>query len=351
MHACRPLAFLATLVACCALCLPAHAQGLEERVLTMLPLKGPLQDPNAEISSATWHEGHLLLMPQYPDWKNDERMHPAALFAIPEQDLAQALEAGTPAPLLAREIIIQGLKACSALPGYEGFEAIATVGDTVFLSIEARHRQTMRSHLIKGRFKDFETRDARLELDCQNPRLVETPVNLRNMSFESLLVTDQALFLFYEANGRNVNPTPKVLRFDHDLKPTGELPFPHLEYRLTDVSRLEPSAEDDNRFFFWGINYFWPGERQLLNPAEDPIAAGWGRGATHSTSEAVERLLLFELTEEGVQLSPRPPLSLSLGLLPRNWEGLALLRTPKHYGLLLVTDKYPATMLAFVPLP
>ncbi len=349
MHAFRLIVPIAVF-AFCLLCVPALAQGPEERTLTLLPLKGPLQDPNARISSAVWYRDHLLLMPQYPDWKNDERLRPAALFAIPERDIVQTLEAADPAPLLPREILIQGLEACSALPGFEGFEAIAAFGDTAFLGIEARHKQTMHSYLVKGRFKDFETRDASLELECKNARQVETPVNLRNMSFESLLATDQALFLFYEANGRNVNPEPKVLRFDHDLRPTGDLPFPHLEYRLTDVSGLE-QKNDDNRYFFWGFNYFWPGERQLLNPADDPIAASWGRGTTHSTSEAVERLLLFELTEDGVRLSPRPPLSLSLGLLPRNWEGVALLRSPKHYGLLLTTDKYPATILAFLPLP
>ncbi len=308
----------------CTLCgTQAQAQASEERVPTLLPLKGALLDPKAETSGATWHQGHLLLMPQYPDWSNEERLHPAAVFAIPEQDLVNAIraaQAGEPQPMTPREIELKGLEACVSLPGYEGFEAIATQGDTAFLSIEARHEQSMRSYLVKGRLRDFQSSNPSLELDCANYRQVDTPVNLRNMSFESLLISGDTLYLFYEANGRNVNPTPQGLLFDLDLNPTGSLPFPPLEYRISDVSNLETTEDTPPRQYFWGMNFFWPGERKLLNPADDPIAATWGRGTTHAASEVVERLLRFELTDAGVQLTQQPPIQISLGILPRNWR-------------------------------
>ena len=330
------------------------ARASEERVPTLLSLKGALQDPKAEISSATWHQGHLLLMPQYPDWKNEARLHPAALFALPEQDIIKAVLSardGEPHPMAPREIGLAGLEACTALPGYEGFEAITTQGDTAFLSIEARHEQSMRSYLVKGRFRDFQSSNPVLELDCTNHRQVDTPVNLRNMSFESILSSSDTLYLFYEANGRNVNSTPQVLLFDMDLNPAGTLPFPPLEYRISDVSNLETTEDTPPKKYFWGLNFFWPGERKLLKPADDPIAATWGRGTTHAASEVVERILRFELTEEGVQLTQQPSIEISLGIIPRNWEGLALLRNPELQGLLLVTDKYPGTILAFISLP
>ena len=51
----------------------------------------------------------------------------------------------------------------------------------------------------------------------------------------------------------------------------------------------------------------------------------------------------------GVELSGRAPVELELAPMEtRNWEGLALL---EGRGFLIATDKYPSTLLAFVPLP
>ena len=64
----------------------------------------------------------------------------------------------------------------------------------------------------------------------------------------------------------------------------------------------------------------------------------------------VERLLAFQFTEDGIVLAPLAPIQLQL--LPddeaRNWEGIARL---DERGFLLVTDKFPETILAFVANP
>ena len=62
----------------------------------------------------------------------------------------------------------------------------------------------------------------------------------------------------------------------------------------------------------------------------------------------VARLLEFELTETGIELADRPPIQLELHPLElRNWEGIVRL---EDRGFLLVTDKFPETILGFVPI-
>jgi hypothetical protein len=60
----------------------------------------------------------------------------------------------------------------------------------------------------------------------------------------------------------------------------------------------------------------------------------------------------MELTDQGVELVPTPPIQLQLAEAQgRNWEGIVRLEAPGVSGFLLVTDKNPRTLLAFVPDP
>jgi len=139
--------------------------------------------------------------------------------------------------------------------------------------------------------------------------------------------------------------TPKSVHlFDLQLNPLGTLPFVPLEYRLTDVT--SPDAEGR----FWAINYFYPGDKGKLNPAADELTDLYPAGPTHAQSEVVERLVEFQYTPAGVVRTDTPPIQLQLlsGGDARNWEGIVRL---DERGFLLVTDKYPQTILAFVPLP
>ena len=116
--------------------------------------------------------------------------------------------------------------------------------------------------------------------------------------------------------------------------------FPFLEYRLTDVTRLN----DKNRF--WGINYFWPGEKKSINPAKDSLMEKFHQGKSHSQSDAVERLVEFEIREGKIQFSGREPIQLVLDKEEsRNWEAIARL---DDKGFLIATDKHPRMILGFV---
>ena len=96
---------------------------------------------------------------------------------------------------------------------------------------------------------------------------------------------------------------------------------------------------------FWGINYFFPGDTDLL-PSIDPIADVYGK--SNAGFEHVERLVKFEYSEDGITLAKAAPILLVLTEDARNWEGLVVL---DDRGFLLATDKFPTTILGFVPLP
>jgi len=66
--------------------------------------------------------------------------------------------------------------------------------------------------------------------------------------------------------------------------------------------------------------------------------------------DTVERLLELQLTRHGIERTDKPPVLLQLlnRTTCRNWEGLVRL---DQQGFLLMTDEYPAAILAFVPFP
>ena len=62
----------------------------------------------------------------------------------------------------------------------------------------------------------------------------------------------------------------------------------------------------------------------------------------------VERLVELRFTDQGIAPTHRPPIQLELidDEHARNWEGVVRLG---RRGMLIATDQYPSTMLAFVP--
>jgi hypothetical protein len=196
----------------------------------------------------------------------------------------------------------------------------------------------MRGYLVTGQIApDL----SGLVLDSDQLAEIEPQADLNNQSDEALLVAGDELLTFYEANGTAVNPKPVAHRFGRDLVPLGRLPLPNVEYRLTDVTAMDAGGR------FWAINYFFPGDVDLL-PQVDPLAGGYGQGASHAQYDHVERLLHWQYDEAGIHLLDEPPIQLQLVDEARNWEGIVRL---EGWGFLLVTDKFPETILAFVPWP
>ncbi len=323
---------------------PPPEQPLPEQPVIEIPLAGPLAQPEAEISSLAWDGEWLILTPQFPS-----RFGPGdgALFRLAKADILAFLDGQLPGPLTPETMPFIAPGLARAIRGYEGIEALTLSGDRVYAAAEAQQgRDAMRGWLVAGHAEGTGKRRT-IRLDPGEMRWVAGQAPLDNMGYEALAAFPGAegpeLLLIYEANGVNVTSQPLAYRFDAQLNPLGPIPFPSLEFRITDATQPDAAGR------FWAINYFWPGDRWKLRPGPDELAERYGQGPTHARNLAVERLVELQLGPDGVTLTGRPPILLEL--LPgtsRNWEGLVRL---DDRGFLLATDTFPRTILAFAPLP
>ena len=295
--------------------------------VSVIPLAGQAAAQNAELSGLAWHNDNLILLPQYPNrfaagtW--------GSLFLIPKEELLRWLDSDRSGALTPRPVQCVSPDLAQLIPGFEGVESLGFVGDRVFLTIESSG-SGMQSYVVEG---DIAPDSSRIVLDAATLHEVPLPTQIENASYEALVVGDNELFLLYEGNGRNVNPSPQALHYDLTSLAFNEVPFPTVEYRITDATPLRNGD-------FWAINFFYPGDASLYLPGPDSLEATPG-------DERVERIVKFHYADGKITLSQDKPVVLELpeGDISRNWEGLALL---DDRGFLLTTDRFPSTILAFV---
>jgi hypothetical protein len=313
---------------------PADVAIVSEQPVIEIPLNGPVSEANAEVSGITWYGDWLILLPQYPSVLG------GSVYALAKADIIAFLDGEKEGPLTPRAIASNATD-LEDLPDYEGLEAIVFEGRRVYVTIEADRGSEMVAYLVAGKIEpDLST----LTLDTSKVVTIPAQTGVDNYSEESLLLFDDMVVTLYEANGRQLNESPMVHMFDRELNNLGTVSFPHVEYRITDATM--PDAEGR----FWVINYVFEGSIGKLDPAPDPLVAHYGVGETHAKQNTVERLLEFQYSAAGVTLTDRPPLQLTLRSdeKGRNWEGVARL---DERGFLLVTDKFPDTILGFVEMP
>jgi hypothetical protein len=306
-----------------------------EHPVTPIPLAGPVAARNSEISGLTWYGEHLIILPQYPNRIATEEN--GAILALRRSDINAYLDGATDAPLEPIQIPFSAPGLTQEIKGFEGYEAIAFAGDRVFVTVEATTRNGMRGYLVSGR---IEPDLSAITLDTSILTEIEPQSKVGNMSDETLIVAGETLVTVYEVNGTRINAQPVAHLFDLSLAPFGTVLLPNVEYRITDATALDGS----NRF--WVINFLFPGDRMLV-AERDPLAEQYGKGRTHQQSNAVERLVEFQYSESGIELTDTPPIQLELvPIFARNWEGLARL---EERGFLIMTDTFPQTILGFVP--
>ena len=318
-----------------------------ETPIKRIPLTGLAGEPDAELSSMAWYGDTLLLLPQYPDRFAVEHSAEAsddgvvgALLTIPRAQLQAVIDGVSDESITPDrcELIAPGLS--EAVPGMQGFEAIAVSGTRIFATIEAELAHGMTGWLLAGTISED---GGRVSLDTRNMVEIRPTAPVFNASEESLVIVGDRVISIFEANGKNVNPEPRAHIFDLDLRPHGTIPFPTIEYRIIDAT----TADDNGQF--WVSNYFFPGDRDIYRPAADAIAEKYGLGPSHQQSNIVERLLLLGYDpEDGIQLIDRPPVQLQLGESGRNWEGLVRFG---DQGFLVATDKFPETIFGFIAMP
>jgi hypothetical protein len=311
------------------------AYDLAEREAVNIPLAGALADRNAEISGLAWMGNNLILLPQYPTFADSSE--DGFLYYIPSEEINAYLDGSIQGPIEARAIKLIAPDLTSLIPNFQGFESIGTSGLNVFLTIEAGEGADMRGYLVKG----IMSPDLSLLL-LDTDRLVELPAQAKsaNHADESILVLQNEIYTFYETTGASIVRDPVARRFDFDLNPLGDIPMTNVEYRLTDTTPVSLTE-------FWGINYFFPGDSDL-KPASDPLSEKYGLGASHANYEQIERLVKFEITPDGITFAEAAPIPLELGQDARNWEGLTILY---GRGFLIASDKFPTTLLSFIPAP
>jgi len=309
--------------------------SLNEQEVIPLLLSGSAAESKAEISGLAWYDDNLILLPQYPQVFDETG--DGVLFYLTKAEILSYLDGTNQDPLEPKMIQLNMPDLLDHIRNYQGFEAIGFAGTQVFVTIEAGDGAEMQGFLLRG---EIDSNLTSMTFDTAKMTLLQPQAKSENHSDESLLVLKDKVITFYEVNGKTIVATPVAHVFDFDLNPIGTIPMTNIEYRITDTALESANV-------FWGINYFFPGEVNLL-PLEDPIATAFGEGQTHAQYEHVERLVKFRLTDSGITLVDEAPLQLALIEDARNWEGLEIL---DDRGFLIATDKFPETILGFVPFP
>lgn len=302
-----------------------------------IPMAGPLKQRSAEISGMDWYGEYLIILPQYLDHADGRVM-----YAIPKSEILKALQEPSAPPIEPIRIPVEDqMFGDKDVKDFEGYEAIAFIENQLYLTVEVSSDDGMVGYLISG---EIEPDLSRIVLDVDGRQSIPLPQDIDNLTDEAILAVGDQLVTIFEANGAVVNPSPAAQVFDRNLNLARNISFPVMEYRVTDATRLDSSGN------FWVLNTFTLGTYDL-DPAEDQIAQQFGEGCTHSYYHWVERLVeLHYEPETGITLSETPPIQLALQgtVLSRNWEAVVRL---DDQGFLIASDKYPKTILGFVPLP
>ncbi len=319
---------------------PAERAGdamAREHPVIIIPLEGEITQRSAEISGLAWYGDDLVLLPQRPEkfsFSDD-----GALFVLSREDILAFLAGERSGPLSPRKVSLVAPGIRKQTPGYEGYESIAFQGTKVFMTMKAGAGRDMKGFLVTGRV----TPDGKaVVMDSAGITLIQPQAGLADISDKAVVVRGERVITLYEANGEVVNPIPKAHVFQDNGKLMEKIPFPTLEYRITDAT----APDDTGRF--WVVNTFFWGDSNKLRPGPDSLRTLYGAGPSHVRFNSVERLVEFRDMGDRIERTRRPPIQLELlgDLHPRNWEGLARL---EPHGFLLATDTFPETVLAFVP--
>ena len=288
-------------------------------------LNGDIANPDQEISGLAWHNDNLILLPQYPSNK---------IYSIPKQQIIDFLDSSL-TTIFPNEINWKSLGLEKGVKGFEGYESIVFSDDTVYVTIEAERYKVNSGYIAYGIIDNSKNE---IIINYKSLKKIETPVTLRNMTYETILLYNDSVITIYEVNSINVNQSPVFHQFDKKLNSHMIKPFPYIEYRITDATEMDSEGK------FWVTNYFWPGDYNLIKPNLSYAIT------TKKDIKSVERLLEFQFVNEGIERTETEPINIKLSEFgdSRNWEGIVRL---DNMGFLIATDKFPETILAFIPMP
>jgi hypothetical protein len=303
-----------------------------EQPLTIIPLSGPLSNPDARVAGLAWAGDTLLILPEKPAFLNDGKSY---LFALSRSDLAAILNGVIPGPLSPQQLTLVDASVTAQIPGFLGYQAVEVIGEQLYLLAQGSLNNSPRSYLVSGSLSAELT-----SLTLDPGKIVELPAQPANANrpYRSLLASADVLLALPELSGLKSNPAPLALRYDRSLSALGSLPLTGIEYALSGVTRPDSTGR------FWALNRWLPGEAGGLSGL-DPLALLYGEGVTHQVFDQVERLAAFQVTAGGVVLAASSPVQLELSARgARDWQGLAEFG---DQGFLLAGNQ-PGVILAFL---
>lgn len=286
-----------------------------------IPTNAKISHYKAEISAMTWLGDKLVLVPENANSYSENNF-----FYLNRADIKEWLHNGVK-PAIKTIKTIGDFE--NKVEGFDGFEAMAVVADTVYVAMEALGLGWTRSWLAKG---IYNTGLNQIEFDMNSLKEVPIPGKIFNAGIESLTYYDKTVWALYEANGRNINKTPTCYKYSSRLSFLGEAPFPAIEFRVTDAT------ETDNSGTFWAINYFYSGDKKKYKPAPDNLLPK----TDLNKQKFVERLVKFKFEDGKIMIADRnswPIFSGDLGEI--NWEGVARW---DEKSILLINDMYPKSV-------
>ena len=299
--------FMSLATGLAALGLLAAGEAPSEVAVQVLPLAPPADHRRHEFSGLAWYADTLLLLPQ------NIKDPPYELYALRKADIDAFLSGAVPGPLAPDSIPLDlpgGFE--TWVPGYDGLEAVAVRGRSIYLAIEAEVRRHMFTWVVAGRITgSLRNGSARITLDSASFTQVPLTTDIHNLSVETLLLTPEGLLAINEVNGANTTAKstrgkPEARAVDVVARTTHTVPMDIIEYRLTDATDLDATGR------FWAINYFLPRDAASLDPATDQLTATHGQGPTHARSDIVERLVEFKVTPSGITRVRTTPIQLVL---------------------------------------
>ena len=153
--------------------------GISKEVkIRQISLSGLITNPKQEISGMDWYKDNLFLLPENLG---------GFLFMIPKNQIQDALLSKNSDPILPRQIKFTTPDYSSLIDGFDGLEAIAFQGKKVLISIEAESNDTMVGYVAWGQI-DPET--FAVKIPKENLKKIETPIQISNMTYESIIVQD-----------------------------------------------------------------------------------------------------------------------------------------------------------------
>ncbi len=318
----------------------SNQKTVKEIEVETIELAHPLNSPDIEFSGMAWCGEQLMLLPQYP-----ERLSPfdqPSLYMIHKSRLIAYLDGSdlsaispTPVKLFENEIR-------ERMAVFDGFEAIACDGSTAWLNIEAKTLfGTFMAYVVPAEV-DIQSETPSISIRTDQIRYIKSQSGMINKGDEAATLFKDHLISFHEVNDRRITTKPKVNRIHRLTGEQDQIEFENLPYRITGASEVDEEGR------FWLINYKYSGDR-FSREADDFLAMQYGEGDSHKTNYNVERLIEYQIKENAIDRVEQPPLQLKmLAKEGRNWEGLVIL---DGYGFIMVTDKYPTTILGYVPYP